>query len=135
MSSITKTDVLPLKTEQDIVLARQAVRKFAIELGFSLVEQTKMVTAASEIARNTVIYGGGGTMTWEMLLDGAKKGLRLRFEDQGPGIPDVDLAMTDGWTSGTGMGMGLTGAKRLVNEFALDTHPGQGTRVTLTRWK
>jgi len=135
MPSITKTDVLPLKTEQDIVLARQAVRKFTQELGFSLVEQTKMVTAASEIARNTVIYGGGGTLTWEMLVDGGKKGLRLRFEDKGPGIPDVDLAMTDGWTSGTGMGMGLTGAKRLVNEFDLDTHPGQGTRVTLTRWK
>jgi len=135
MPSITKTDVLPLKTEQDIVLARQAVRKFTQELGFSLVEQTKMVTAASEIARNTVIYGGGGTLTWEMLVDGGKKGLRLRFEDKGPGIPDVDLAMTDGWTSGTGMGMGLTGAKRLVNEFDLDTHPGKGTRVTLTRWK
>lgn len=135
MPSITKTDALPLKTEQDIVLARQAVRKLAQELGFSLVEQTKMVTAASEIARNTVIYGGGGTMTWEMLLDGGKKGLRLRFEDQGPGIPDLELAMTDGWTSGTGMGMGLTGAKRLVNEFELDSRPGQGTRVTLARWK
>jgi serine/threonine-protein kinase RsbT len=135
MPSITKTDVLPLKSEHDIVLARQAVRKLAQEQGFSLVEQTKMVTAASEIARNTVIYGGGGTMTWEMLVDGGRKGLRLRFEDQGPGIPDVDLAMTDGWTSGTGMGMGLTGAKRLVNEFDLDTRPGQGTRVTLTRWK
>lgn len=135
MPSITRTDVLPLKSEHDIVLARQAVRKLAQELGFSLVEQTKMVTAASEIARNTVIYGGGGTMTWEMLVDGGKKGLRLRFEDKGPGIPDLDLAMTDGWTSGTGMGMGLTGAKRLVNEFDLDTRPGEGTRVTLTRWK
>jgi serine/threonine-protein kinase RsbT len=135
MPSITKSDVLPLKAEHDIVLARQAVRKMTIELGFSLVEQTKMVTAASEIARNTLIYGGGGTLTWEMLLDGAKKGLRLRFEDKGPGIPNVDLAMTDGWTSGTGMGMGLTGAKRLVNEFDLDTRPGEGTRVTLTRWK
>jgi serine/threonine-protein kinase RsbT len=135
MPSITKTDVLPLQTEQDIVLARQAVRKLTQELGFSLVEQTKMVTAASEIARNTVIYGGGGTLTWEMLVDGGKRGLRLRFEDQGPGIPDVGLAMTDGWTSGTGMGMGLTGAKRLVNEFDLDTRPGEGTRVTLTRWK
>jgi serine/threonine-protein kinase RsbT len=135
MPSITKSDVLPVKTEHDIVLARQAVRKLAQELGFSLVEQTKMVTAASEIARNTVIYGGGGTMAWQMLLDGARKGLRLRFEDQGPGIPDLNLAMTDGWTSGTGMGMGLTGAKRLVNEFELDSRPGAGTRVTLTRWK
>jgi serine/threonine-protein kinase RsbT len=135
MPSITKSDVLPLKTEQDIVLARQAVRKLAQELGFSLVEQTKMVTAASEIARNTLIYGGGGAVTCEMLADGLKKGLRLRFEDKGPGIPDLDLAMTDGWTSGTGLGMGLTGAKRLVNEFDLDSRPGQGTRVTLTRWK
>jgi serine/threonine-protein kinase RsbT len=135
MPSITKSDVLPLKNEQDIVLARQAVRKLTQELGFSLVEQTKMVTAASEIARNTLIYGGGGTVTWEMLADGLKKGLRLRFEDKGPGIPDVGLALTDGWTSGTGMGMGLTGAKRLVNEFDLDTRPGEGTRVTLTRWK
>jgi serine/threonine-protein kinase RsbT len=135
MPSITKSDVLPLKTEQDIVLARQAVRKLAQELGFSLVEQTKMVTAASEIARNTLIYGGGGAVTCEMLADGLKKGLRLRFEDKGPGIPDLDLAMTDGWTSGTGLGMGLTGAKRLVNEFDLDSRPGEGTRVTLTRWK
>jgi serine/threonine-protein kinase RsbT len=135
MPSITKSDALPLKSEQDIVLARQAVRKFTQELGFSLVEQTKMVTAASEIARNTVIYGGGGTVRWEMLLDGARKGLRLRFEDQGPGIADVEQAMTDGWTSGTGMGMGLSGAKRLVNEFEIDTRPGAGTRVTLTRWK
>jgi serine/threonine-protein kinase RsbT len=94
-----------------------------------------MVTAASEIARNTLIYGGGGAVTCEMLADGLKKGLRLRFEDKGPGIPDLDLAMTDGWTSGTGLGMGLTGAKRLVNEFDLDSRPGQGTRVTLTRWK
>ena len=135
MPSITKTDVLPLKTEHDIVLARQAVRKLTQEQGFSLVEQTKMVTAASEIARNTVIYGGGGTMTCELLVDGGKRGLRLRFEDKGPGIPDVQLALTDGWTSGTGMGMGLSGAKRLVNEFDLDTRPGEGTRVTLTRWK
>ena len=135
MPSITKTDVLPLKSEHDIVLARQAVRRFAQELGFSLVEQTKMVTAASEIARNTVVYGGGGTMTWEMLVDGGRKGLRLRFEDQGPGIPDIDLAMTDGWTSGQGMGLGLSGARRLVSDFTLDTAPGKGTTVTITRWK
>jgi serine/threonine-protein kinase RsbT len=106
-----------------------------LELGFSLVDQTKMVTAASELARNTVVYGGGGVLQWEMLLEGAKKGLRLAFKDEGPGIPDVALAMTDGWTSGSGLGMGLSGAKRLVNEFEIDTKPGKGTRVTITRWK
>ena len=135
MPSITKTDVLPLKTEQDIVLARQAVRKLAQEQGFSLVEQTKMVTAASEIARNTVIYGGGGTLTWEMLVDGGKKGLRLRFEDKGPGIPDIELALTDGFTSGGGLGLGLSGAKRLSHEFEISSKVGEGTRVTMLRWK
>jgi serine/threonine-protein kinase RsbT len=133
--SVTRSDVLDLRSEHDVVLARQAVRKMALELGFSLVDQTKMVTAASELARNTLIYGGGGVLKWEMLLDGAKKGLRLTFKDEGPGIPDLALAMTDGWTSGTGLGMGLSGAKRLVNEFDIDSKPGQGTRVTITRWK
>ena len=133
--SVTKSDVLPLQTEHDIVAARQAVRKMTLELGFSLVDQTKLVTAASELARNTIVYGGGGVLHWEMLLDGAKKGLRLTFRDEGPGIPDVALAMTDGWTSGTGLGMGLSGAKRLVNEFDIDSKPGKGTRVTITRWK
>jgi serine/threonine-protein kinase RsbT len=126
---------MPVRAEHDIVLARQAVRKLAQELGFSLVDQTKMVTAASELARNTFIYGGGGEMRWEVVLDGAKKGLRLTFSDQGPGIPDLALAMTDGWTSGSGLGMGLSGAKRLVNDFDIDSKPGQGTRVTITRWK
>ena len=135
MPSITKTDVLPLKTEHDIVLARQAVRKLTQEQGFSLVEQTKMVTAASEIARNTVIYGGGGTMTCELLVDGGKRGLRLRFEDKGPGIPDVQLALTDGWTSGTGMGMGLSGAKRLVNEFEVRSREEGGTFVRVVTWR
>jgi serine/threonine-protein kinase RsbT len=130
-----KSDVLQLRNEHDIVLARQAVRKLSQELSFSIVDQTKMVTAASELARNTVTYGQGGRMRWEILLDGIKKGLRLTFEDNGPGIADVSLAMTDGWTSGSGLGMGLTGAKRLVNEFHLQTTPGQGTRVTITRWK
>ena len=126
---------MQLRTEQDIVLARQAVRKMTLELGFSLVDQTKMVTAASELARNTLIYGGGGVLQWEMLLEGARKGLRLSFKDEGPGIADVPLAMTDGWTSGSGLGMGLSGAKRLVNEFDIDSKPGRGTRVTITRWK
>ena len=105
------------------------------EQRFSLVDQTKFVTAASELARNALIYGGGGKMKWQVLLDGTKAGLRLSFEDQGPGIPNLDLAMTDGWTSGNGLGLGLTGARRLVNEFELDSQVGVGTRVTITRWK
>jgi serine/threonine-protein kinase RsbT len=132
---ITKTDAVPVRTEHDIVLARQHVRKLTQELAFGLVDQTKMVTAASELARNAVIYGGGGTMRWEVLVDGARRGLRLHFVDEGPGIPDLAQALTDGWTSGTGMGLGLSGAKRLVNEFELDSAPGRGTRVTVTRWK
>lgn len=133
--SVTKRDVIQLRSENDIVIARQLVRKLCTEQGFSIVEQTKMVTATSELARNTLIYGGGGEMTWEQHLDGAKKGLRLIFADQGPGIADVELAMTDGWTSGTGMGMGLSGSKRLVNEFEIETAAGAGTRITITRWK
>lgn len=126
---------LPLKNEHDIVLSRQAVRRMTQELGFSLVDQTKMVTAASELARNTLIYGGGGGLTWIMLQEGAKRGLRLKFEDQGPGIPNLELALTDGWSSGTGLGLGLTGARRLVNEFDIESTVGAGTRVTITRWK
>jgi serine/threonine-protein kinase RsbT len=133
--AITKSDVLPVRTEHDIVLARQHVRKLAQELAFGLVDQTKMVTAASELARNTVNYGGGGVMRWEVLGDGARRGLRLHFVDEGPGIPNLDLALTDGWTSGSGMGLGLSGARRLVNEFDIETAPGRGTRVTVTRWK
>ena len=125
----------PLRSEHDIVLARQMVRKLTQELKFSLVDQTKMVTAASELARNALIYGKGGTMHWQVLQTEARRGLRLLFADEGPGIPNIDLAMTDGWTSGNGLGMGLTGAKRLVNEFDLDTKVGGGTRVTITRWK
>lgn len=133
--SVIKSDDLPLRSEQDIVLARQAVRKLAQECGFGIVDQTKIVTAASELARNALIYGGGGTLHWETLLDGIKRGLRLHFIDQGPGIANIAQAMTDGWTSGTGMGLGLSGAKRLVNEFEIDSRVGQGTRVTITRWK
>jgi serine/threonine-protein kinase RsbT len=131
----TRTDVLPLRSEHDIVLARQAVRRLSQELAFSLVDQTKMVTAASELARNTVVHGKGGSVTCEVIDGGGRRGLRLTFEDQGPGIVDVELAMTDGWTSGGGLGMGLSGAKRLVNDFGLDTAPGRGTRVWVTRWK
>jgi len=133
--SITKSETLELRNEQDIVRARQVVRKLAVDCGFSLVDQTKMVTAASELARNTVTYGQGGTVLCEVIINGLRTGLRLTFVDAGPGIADVKLAMTDGWTSGGGLGMGLTGAKRLVNEFELDSQPGKGTRVVVTRWK
>jgi serine/threonine-protein kinase RsbT len=125
----------PLRTEHDIVLARQQVRRLTQELQFSLVDQTKMVTAASELARNAVVYGRGGTMHWDLIEAEGKRGLKLLFADEGPGIPNLDLAMTDGWTSGKGLGMGLTGTKRLVNDFEIDTKVGAGTRVTITRWK
>ena len=126
---------LPLTNEHDIVLSRQAVRRMAQQQGFSLVDQTKMVTAASELARNALIYGGGGTLKWAMLSEGAKRGLRLTFEDHGPGIANLDLAMTDGWSSGSGLGLGLTGTRRLVNEFEIESTVGVGTRVVITRWK
>lgn len=129
------TGRLPLRGEQDIVLARQAVRQMAVQLKFSLVDQTKMVTAASELARNALVYGGGGDMDWTILRDGTRAGLRLAFIDQGPGIPDVALALTDGWTSGNGLGLGLSGTRRLVNDFELHSVPGEGTRVVITRWK
>jgi len=125
----------PLRSEHDIVLARQLVRKLTQELAFSLVDQTKMVTAASELARNALIYGRGGTMHWEILQGESARGLKLLFADEGPGIPNIDLAMTDGWTSGTGLGMGLSGARRLVNDFHIDSRVGAGTRVAITRWK
>lgn len=132
---VTQTDALPLQTQQDIVLARQAVRKMTQELGFSLVDQTKMVTAASELARNAVIYGGGGVMLWSYVANNGRRGLRLTFKDDGPGIANVELAMTDGWTSGNGLGKGLPGARRLVNDFEITTVPGAGTQVTIVRWK
>ncbi len=125
----------PIRSEPDIVMSRQLVRKLTQQLKFSLVDQTKMITAASELSRNTLIYGGGGEMHWEIVVDGMRSGLRLAFEDRGPGIPDLDLALTDGWTSGSGLGMGLSGSKRLVNDFHIRTAPGEGTCVTITRWK
>ena len=133
--AVVRTEVVELRSSQDVVMARQAVRQHAVAQGLSLVDQTKIVTAASELARNTVQYGGGGTMRIELLNDGLRNGLRLTFEDQGPGIPDVALALSDGYTSGNGMGLGLGGARRLVNEFDIASTPGQGTRVTITRWK
>ncbi len=134
-ATVVKVESLPLNSEQDIVLARQLVRRLTQELGFGLVDQTKMVTAASELARNALVYGRGGVMNWEKIDGIERRGLKLLFADEGPGIPDLKLALTDGWTSGSGLGMGLSGAKRLVNEFDIDTKVGGGTRVTIVRWK
>ena len=126
---------MPLTGENDIVMSRQTVRRLTQALKFTLVDQTKMITAASELSRNTVVYGGGGQMHWEVLVQGLKTGLRLTFEDHGPGIPDLGLALTDGWTSGKGLGMGLSGSRRLVNEFDIRSEVGVGTCVTIVRWK
>ena len=133
--SVFRSETIPVRTQHDIVLVRQTVRAWAIAQGLGLVDQTKIVTAASELARNTVEYGGGGTLLLEALLEGTRKGLRLTFEDQGPGIVDLKLALTDGYTTGSGMGLGLSGSKRLVNEFDVWSEVGKGTRVTVTRWK
>ena len=132
---VAKADELPIQAPCDIVVARQAVRSAATALGFSLVDQTKMITAASELARNTLDYGGGGFLRIEQLEENPRKGLRLTFEDQGPGIPDIQLALKDGYTTGGGLGLGLGGARRLVNDFEIQSAPGQGTRVTIIRWK
>lgn len=133
--ALTKDDTILVHSSEDIVWVRQAVRTWAVELGFGLVDQTKLVTAASELARNTVDYGGGGTVQLEALNNGVRRGLRLTFEDHGPGIPDVELALQDGYTTGSGLGLGLGGAKRLVNEFEIESCSGEGTRVCITRWK
>ena len=132
---IETSEVVPLRNSDDVVRVRQAVRARAVAAAFSLVDQTKIVTAASEIARNTVDYGGGGEARIEVLRDGKRRGVRLTFTDQGPGIADLALALTDGHTTGGGLGLGLSGAKRLSNEFDITSAPGQGTRVTLARWK
>lgn len=130
-----KIETMSIQSGVDIVLVRQAVRQLAIELGFSLIDQTKIVTAASELARNTLDYGGSGTVKLETLQDGIRRGLRLTFEDQGPGISDIELALKDGYTTGKGLGMGLGGTKRLVNEFNIVSHVGKGTCVTITKWR
>lgn len=132
---VVKTDELPIQSPSDIVMARQAVRSAASGMGFSLVDQTKIVTAASELARNTLDYGGGGVVRVIQIEENPRKGLRLVFEDHGPGIPDVQLALKDGYTTGGGLGLGLGGAKRLVNDFEIESAPGQGTRISITRWK
>lgn len=130
-----KTETLQVRSEQDIVIVRQKVRQWAVQCRFSIVDQTKMVTAASELARNMWIYGGGGEVKLMEMHAGAKVGLKVDFVDQGPGIPDINEALRDGFTSGSGMGLGLGGAKRLVNEFEIQSEPDRGTRVTITRWK
>lgn len=132
---VERNDLLEVRAANDIVRVRQRMREWAIEAGFSLVDQTKVVTAASELARNTLEHGGGGTARVELLADGGRRGVRLTCEDQGPGIADIQLALKDGYTSRGGLGLGLGGARRLVNEFAIESQPGAGTRVTITRWK
>jgi len=135
LSQCSTMFAMRLANEHDIVIGRQSVRRMAQQQGFSLVDQTKFVTAASELARNTLVYGGGGTLKWELLADGYRRGVRLIFEDHGPGIPNLELAMTDGWSSGSGLGLGLTGTRRLVNEFDIKSTVGVGTRVVIARWK
>ena len=130
-----KTHALPVVAESDIVRVRQTVRAWSVEIKCSLVDQTKIVTAASELARNILRYGGGGEARLAILQEGVRRGLRVVFEDHGPGIADLTLAMKDGYTSGGGMGLGLGGAKRLVNDFEIVSKPGEGTCVTITRWK
>jgi serine/threonine-protein kinase RsbT len=132
---ILNTETLTITTEDDIVLVRQKTRTLSASCGFSVVDQTKMITAASELARNTLIYGGGGEALFEILEDTARKGLRISFIDHGPGIPDIELAMQDGYTTGKGLGLGLSGSKRLVNDFEIRSVLGEGTTVMITRWR
>lgn len=130
-----KNEVKYIRSSEDIIIVRQSVREWAVALGMNLVDQTKIITAASELARNTFVYGGGGTFTIEQITNGTRQGLRLSFEDKGPGIMDIELALKDGYTTSGGMGLGLGGAKRLSNEFEINSEPGKGTKVTITRWK
>ena len=129
-----REETIGVHSDEDVVRARQVVRKWAVDLGFRLIDQTKIVTAASELARNTLIHGGGGTMRLASLEQNGRRGLQLTFEDKGPGIPDVAQAMVNGFTTGSGLGLGLGGAKRLSNDFAIISSPGEGTRVVITRW-
>lgn len=126
---------LPIRTSEDIVLVRQQVRAWSARMGFSLVDQTKLVTAASELARNTLSYGGGGSAHLETVRNGNRSGLKVTFEDSGPGIADITLAMKDGYSTGSGLGLGLSGAKRLSSEFDITSRVGEGTKVTIIRWK
>jgi serine/threonine-protein kinase RsbT len=129
-----RNETLQIRSPEDVVIARQRVRTNAVEAGFRLTDQTKIITAASELARNTLIYGGGGTLTIEQ-VSSPRPGIRLTFEDHGPGIADLALAMKDGYTTGAGLGLGLSGAKRLSNDFEIESAPGKGTRIVITRWR
>ena len=131
----SRTDLLQVRSSDDVVRVRQEVRKRAVEIGLSLVDQTKIITAASELARNALDHGGGGTAQLEVVEEPTRRGLRLTFEDEGPGIADIELALRDGYTTGNGLGLGLSGSRRLCNEFSIKSTPGQGTRVTIARWK
>ncbi|MBR0793591.1 anti-sigma regulatory factor [Bradyrhizobium manausense] len=131
----TKTEQIEIRISDDVVRVRQLTRTFAVEVGLSLVDQTKIVTASSELARNTLDYGGGGEVTAEIVDQGGRRGVRLTFDDKGPGIADIEQALKDGFTSGKGMGLGLGGAKRLSNEFSIASKPGEGTKVVIARWK
>jgi serine/threonine-protein kinase RsbT len=135
MLSVQKSESLAIRTSEDIVAVRQAVRKRAVELGFGLTDQTKIVTASSELARNTLDHGGGGAVAVEVVRNGTRNGLRLTFEDQGPGIANIDEALRDGFTTGSGMGLGLGGARRLSHEFEIESAVGAGTRVSILRWR
>ena len=128
-------ETIPIASASDIVAVRQRARELSIQLKFTLVDQTKIVTAASELARNALQHGKGGACRLEVVKNGARQGLQLVFEDNGPGIPDIELAMKDGYSTGGGLGLGLSGSKRLVNDFEIKSSPGQGTTVTITRWK
>lgn len=134
-ATVTKDETLPIASSADVVHVRQLVRALATSIGLSLIDQTKIVTAASELARNTLEHGGGGTANLQVIEEAGRRGVRLTFEDRGPGIPDLKLALTDGYTTGNGMGLGLSGSKRLVSEFDLASTPGEGTRVTVIKWK
>jgi serine/threonine-protein kinase RsbT len=131
----SRSEELPLRSGSDVVRVRQVVRSWAAEMGFSLVDQTKLVTGASELARNTLDHGRGGSVRLELLEEGGRRGLAMTFEDRGPGIPDITLALTDGYTTGNGLGLGLSGTRRLMTEFRIDSEPGQGTRVYCARWR
>lgn len=132
---VTRTERLPIRSGEDVVRVRQQTRVRAIEIGLSLVDQTKIITAASELARNTLDYGGGGEVRIDVVQEGARRAVRLCFEDEGPGIPDIDKALSDHFTTGNGLGLGLGGARRLSNEFHIESTPGVGTRVIIARWK
>ena len=133
--NVERHEALPIAADDDIVRVRQRVRDWAVTIGFSLVDQTKLVTAASELARNTLVYGKGGTLLLESVLNDRRRGLRLTFEDRGPGIPDVQLALKDGFTTGSGLGLGLSGARRLSQDREIASRPGEGTCVVIARWK